>query len=53
MQPARLDLCVIQGATLRKPLLMMQPTYGTLTRTETMTYTDGKLTSIAVSEVFA
>ena len=27
MQPARLDLRIIQGATLRKPLLMMQPTY--------------------------
>lgn len=27
MQPARLDLRVIQGATLRKPLLLMQPHY--------------------------
>lgn len=27
MQPARLDLRVIQGATLRKPLLLMQPRY--------------------------
>jgi hypothetical protein len=27
MQPARLDLLVIQGATLRKPLLLMQPLY--------------------------
>jgi len=27
MQPARLDLRINQGATLRKPLLMMQPVY--------------------------
>ena len=27
MTPARLDLHIIQGATLRKPLLMMQPQY--------------------------
>lgn len=27
MQPARLDLRIIQGATLRKPLLLMQPRY--------------------------
>lgn len=27
MQPARLDLPIVQGATLRKPLLMMQPVY--------------------------
>ena len=27
MQPARLDLRINQGATLRKPLLMMQPAY--------------------------
>lgn len=27
MQPARLDLRINQGATLRKPLLMMQPGY--------------------------
>lgn len=27
MQPARLDLRINQGATFRKPLLMMQPTY--------------------------
>jgi hypothetical protein len=27
MQPARLDLRIIQGATLRKPLLLMQPSY--------------------------
>jgi hypothetical protein len=27
MTPARLDLHVIQGSTLRKPLLMMQPVY--------------------------
>ncbi|WAC45569.1 hypothetical protein OU997_05200 [Pseudomonas sp. SL4(2022)] len=27
MQPARLDLRIIQGATLRKPLLLMQPVY--------------------------
>jgi len=27
MQPARLNLRINQGATLRKPLLMMQPVY--------------------------
>lgn len=27
MQPARLDLPIVQGATLRKPLLLMQPVY--------------------------
>ncbi|WP_296125163.1 hypothetical protein [Pseudomonas sp. Ga0074129] len=27
MQPSRLDLRIIQGATLRKPLLLMQPVY--------------------------
>lgn len=27
MQPARLDLRIIQGATLRKPLLLMQPRF--------------------------
>jgi hypothetical protein len=27
MTPARLDLQIIQGATLRKPLLLMQPVY--------------------------
>ncbi|MDP3848629.1 MAG: hypothetical protein Q8R10_19595 [Pseudomonas sp.] len=27
MQPARLDLRIVQGATLRKPLLLMQPSY--------------------------
>lgn len=27
MQPARLDLCVTRGATLRKPLRLMQPHY--------------------------
>lgn len=27
MQPARLDLCVTQGATMRKPLRLMQPQY--------------------------
>jgi hypothetical protein len=27
MTPARLDLHIIQGATLRKPLLLMQPVY--------------------------
>lgn len=27
MQPARLDLRIIQGATFRKPLLLMQPVY--------------------------